>query len=595
MAGVRGFADPNVHISANTKKSVFHQPVDSTVKPKPPAGVSELLPWHINARGGDSEDRYQCMLAGSNGWSANHAFWNKGQIDRAAYSITPYSLGYYKRADLPFHFALADAFTIADAYHESIIAETDPNRMSWGASTNGIDQAKKGLNGPVLDNHASPGCVSSDNNDGFEYSCYPFKWKTVPEYFEDVGISWQVYQDQDNFDDNPFQYFENYIDAPQGSPLAERGMARIGLDRFYADARAGNLPQVSFIVGPTDLSEHPPYGPLDGAWLQEQVVQAVLQSPKYNSSALIISYDETGGWADHVISPLPPTGTSGEYIKDFYNASLGIQPNGPGFRVPLTIVSPWSHGGRVFSEISAHESQILFLESWAAANGKPFHANEMTDWRRQQLSNLVKAFDFSNKNTSLPTLPTVRAPSKDPSSGSYNGGSVCSAKYPDHQPTVPFGKQTEEDALFVEKGFKQLIGNPSEGRYLVFEAMQGSLALAYDRGAVRLTIGRASVDHSDKLQRFVLTAVNDTPNNNLFTIRTASASGNVPTKFITATLQLSANAAQAGQFAISDLGNGQGYHITEKQSGQALSIPTSGPTPKLSPGLLAFKIFSVTG
>jgi phospholipase C len=586
MAGVRGFQDPNVHISSNTNKTVFHQPVSSSASPAPPSNVNELLPFYINAQGGDSNDRYQCMTAGSNGWAANHAYWDKGQIDRATSAITPYSMGYYKRQDIPFHYALADAFTIGDAYHESVIAETNPNRVSWGAATNGILQSQKGLNGPTVSNYEGPGCSTSP--DGTPYSCFPFKWKTVPEYFEQVGITWQVYQDEDNFDDNPFAWFESYLDAPAGSNLAERGTAHVGLEKFYADAKAGTLPQVSYIVGPTDLSEHPPYGPLDGAWLQEQVVNAVLQSPKYESTALIISYDETGGFADHVVSPLPPQNTPGESITDFYNASLGVQPNGPGFRVPLVLVSPWTRGGKVFTEVASHESQTLFLEKWSEAIGKPFTSAEMTAWRRSQLSDLVNAFDFSKSDTSAPALPSVRQASQDSQTGEYNGAAVCQAKYPSHQPPVPYGKQTEANSLVVEKGFKQVVGNPTEGHFIVFEA--NGQALSY-LPVGPLSKSPAVSDHSPADQRFILHAAADTPSNTIFTISTSSQ----PTRYVTANLQLTNDSRQAAQFAVQYKGNGQGHTIIEKSSGKAISMNGLSPLPELNAAGSGFDLYSVTG
>ena len=71
-------------------------------------------------------------------------------------------------------------------------------------------------------------------------------------------------------------------------------MSYIGLEKFYEDAAAGTLPQISYIVGPAELSEHPPYQPKDGAWLQQKVVDVVTSSPLYNNTVLIISYDETG-------------------------------------------------------------------------------------------------------------------------------------------------------------------------------------------------------------------------------------------------------------------------------------------------------------
>ena len=93
-------------------------------------------------------------------------------------------------------------------------------------------------------------------------------------------------------------WFEQFQKAPNGSSLAQKGMSFIGLQRFYDAAAAGTLPQVSYIIGPMELSEHPPWEPRDGGWLQQQIVNAVINSPKYNSTVLMISYDETGGWGD---------------------------------------------------------------------------------------------------------------------------------------------------------------------------------------------------------------------------------------------------------------------------------------------------------
>lgn len=97
---------------------------------------------------------------------------------------------------------------------------------------------------------------------------------------------------------NRFAWFEQFQLAPNGSALAEKGLSFIGLNAFYEAAAQGTLPQVSYIIGPAELSEHPPFAPHDGAWLQQQIVNAVINSPKYSSTVLMISYDETGGWGD---------------------------------------------------------------------------------------------------------------------------------------------------------------------------------------------------------------------------------------------------------------------------------------------------------
>ena len=133
--------------------------------------------------------------------------------------------------------------------------------------------------------------VGCDITEPIAANCYPFTWTTFPEVLENAGVSWQVWQNFDNFEDNMLAYFQQYKAAPNGSALREKGISFPGLDAFYEAAAKGTLPAVSYIVGPQELSEHPPNMPQDGAWLQEQVVKAVMNSPKYNETALIISYD----------------------------------------------------------------------------------------------------------------------------------------------------------------------------------------------------------------------------------------------------------------------------------------------------------------
>ena len=110
MAGVRGFQDPNVHVSKNTNKDVFHQPVSrnmwngDTLQPLgyfPPKDVNELKPYYLAWQGGDWANRTQCMVAGTNDWRQNHAAYNRGEMDKWAMANTPYSIGYVHEADIP--------------------------------------------------------------------------------------------------------------------------------------------------------------------------------------------------------------------------------------------------------------------------------------------------------------------------------------------------------------------------------------------------------------------------------------------------------------------------------------------------------------
>jgi phospholipase C len=373
MAGVRGFADPNVHY--NGKHPVWDQVTNPTLT----KDSDFFHPWYLNYLGGNWTEATQCMNAGSNGWTENQLAFNGGANDHWAVNNTPWSIGFYKREDLPVHFALAEEWIVGDMYQEGVIASTNPNRVTWVSGSinvpGGPQKPDEGGN-PYIDNNETPGCESGGIN------CYPLKWKTTAEMYEQAGVSWQVYQDADNFDDNPLAWFEQFQNAPVGSPLHSKGMQGLSLDTFYAQAANGTLPEISIIVGPAELSEHPPHSPNDGAWLQRKVAEAVITSPKYSKTALFISYDETGGWADHVIPFHSPVDTPGEWLTD-PTTGIGHTFQGPGFRLPFWIISPFTRHGGVYTEHCDHNSQIMFIEQWQAAKGRNVTTDEMVPWRRQ--------------------------------------------------------------------------------------------------------------------------------------------------------------------------------------------------------------------
>ncbi|KAF4589137.1 extracellular phospholipase C [Ophiocordyceps camponoti-floridani] len=492
MAGVRGFNDANLQL--NNGVPVWRQ----LTSPKLTNDSGFVSPWYLNYLGGNWSDATQCMLAGSNGWFENHAAWNKGANNRWAVDNTPWSLGFYKRCDVPVQWALADGWVVADMYQESVVASTSPNRVTWiSGSINvpGSPQRSDQGGNPYIDNNETPGCEKGAIN------CYPLKWKTAAELYQRAGVSWQVYQDADNFDDNPFAWFKQFQDARRGSSLHGRGVKGLSLDTFYQQAANGSLPEISYIVGPTELSEHTPYSPHDGAWLQRNIASAIIKSPKYANTVLIISYDETGGWFDHVDPFRAPEGTPGEWLDDPYN-KVGRTFSGPGFRVPMYIISPWTRRGGVYTEHADHNSQLLFIERWQASKGRNVTTLEMGPWRREKMGDLVAAFDFSTPDYGLPALPDASEPHKD-ARGVYDGSAHCMALFDATRPPVPYkGEGVIHDmASQVERGFKPIRGRLTQGRFLVLET--GSHALTAPPGTKRATLTASTEQHDCPRQRWI--------------------------------------------------------------------------------------------
>jgi phospholipase C len=411
-------------------------------------------------------------------------------------------------------------------------------------------------------------------------NCYPLKWKTTQEIYQQAGISWSIYQDADNFDDNPLAWFAQYQDALVGTPLFDRGMVGLSLDTFYEQAANGSLPAISYIIGPTELSEHPPYAPRDGAWLQKKIVDAVTQGAEYKSSVLMISYDETGGFGDHVTPYHSPQGTAGEWLQDPFS-SFGFTYAGPGFRLPFYIVSPWTRGGHVFTERADHNSQILFLEEWLAAKGfQNIMTDQMVPWRRTHMSNLVSAFDFNNPDYSLPNLPYAPPPHTNPA-GIYDGSSHCEALYTVQHPPVPYGMQSTDVSALSEKGFKSVRGALTEGRYLTLEF--GGYALA-NTGGNDFIATKATSSHDDVAQHWVVHSLAD--EGNTFTISSAKDG-----RYIGSHTSLVSHASGAEIYTITYVSS-TGYAL-QKENGNYLTVDGSG-TVQITSKATYFTLFSVT-
>ncbi|MFI6368801.1 phospholipase C [Nocardia sp. NPDC050630] len=367
MAGVRGFGDPDALVFPDGSP-VFRQPDEQN-----PDGYT--LPFHLDTY----RNSVQKIPSTSHAWSVQHEALNGGRMDRwlsahreADGANGPCVMGYYERADIPFHFALADAFTVCDAYHSSVLGPTWPNRMMWMTGT--IDPGGTG-GGPIIKNTRRPG---------------GYCWSTYPERLEQAGVSWKVYNEIDDGGLNVLEQFRQFQQAPRDSPLYGKGIATSPVGTFERDARESNLPAVSWIIPNAAACEHPDYRPADGAKFIADRINAVAANPQtWAKTVFVVNYDENDGLFDHVVPPLPDAAEPGEFVGDL--------PIGGGYRVPCIIVSPWTAGGWVATERFDHTSCLRLLE-WFTGVREPY----ISPWRRRTFGDLTS------------TLRLDRPPSTNP-------------------------------------------------------------------------------------------------------------------------------------------------------------------------------------
>lgn len=390
--GVRGLSE---------KSSAFEQP-DSANNSNPPIG--QLLPLHLDT----ATTNAACTHDITHDWVPQHQSWDNGAMDGFVNSKLAINandailtMGYYNRADLPYYYALADAFTICDNYFCSVMGPTDPNRLYTMAAS--IDPDGKN-GGPILQT------VVTNRSALYGRLTYT----TMPEQLQARGISWKLYSSPDEnvlngtLSDNVLPYFKNFQDP--ASVLYQNAFGPQFPVDFLADIASNNLPQVSWIVGSVITSDHPPSPSVFGESVLSLIVGALTaNSALWAKTVLFMTFDENGGFFDHVPPTTAPMGTAGEYVTAPAVPDptvVGSPPiNGPiglGFRVPMLIVSPFSRGGFVSSDLFDHTSVLRFLETRFGAE-----VPNLSAWRRSTVGDLTTAFNFAAPDTSVPNLPST--------------------------------------------------------------------------------------------------------------------------------------------------------------------------------------------
>lgn len=319
----------------------------------------------------------------SHTWQSIHSEWDGGRMDGFYTTNGKTALGYYDGSNLPYYYALADHFTLCGHYFASVLGPTVPNRLAlWSGTSGGATTDTQHLG--ALD--------------------YP----TIVDLLESRHISWKCYNlglGNGTFDDlehfNALAFFKRW----------EKD-ARLNADEddYYADLKGGKLPQVSFLITESLISEHPPADIQSGQHKMAKIINALIASSAWQRSALFLTYDEGGGFFDHVTPPQ-------------------LDAYGLGHRVPTLVISPYARRGYLSGQLYEHSSILKFIErrfglpSLAsvnhrfdqstpgtnndAANGRPSGPAYAPRDGNLRLGDFYEAFDFSQNPDYYPVLPSL--------------------------------------------------------------------------------------------------------------------------------------------------------------------------------------------
>lgn len=250
----------------------------------------------------------------------------------------------YDSSDIPAYYAYARNFGYADTYFTDVRGPSWPNDMMMTAAQS-----------PRADNPPPPlsawVCPTT---------CYDFP--TIGDRLSSAGVTWRNYGDELY---NPFRSIERY---------ATDRVHNVDIGHLFDDLASGTLPAVSWVRSSGIDSEHPGYDIDRGEKWTVSVVNAIMRSPIWSSTAILITWDDAGDVVDHVLPPVVEKSTTGAPIRY-------------GFRVPLIVISPFTPSGTVSHELLSHVSTLRFVEEL-------FHVESLT-FRDRSANGLDSFFDFS--------------------------------------------------------------------------------------------------------------------------------------------------------------------------------------------------------
>ncbi len=317
-------------------------------------------------------------------WQHIHSEWNKGAMDGFYTADGLSALGYYNGADIPYYYALADNFTLCGNYFCYQLGPTLPNRIAlWAGTSGGITTASAIPRGSL-------------------------DFPTIVDLLDAHHVSWKCYNLGTGLGSIPEVEFFNALPFFKKWQF-DRRLFYSELD-YHSDLKKDTLPQVSFLISDGLFSEHPPADIRLGQQKMASVINALMNSQCWYSSALFLTYDEGGGGFDHVAPPQ-------------------LDAYGLGMRVPMLVISPWIRRGYVSGQLYEHTSILKFIERRFnlptlasvnhqfdtstpsqyndAANGHPSGPPAPPRDGLAQIGDFYEAFDYTQDGNYHPKLPNA--------------------------------------------------------------------------------------------------------------------------------------------------------------------------------------------
>jgi phospholipase C len=294
-------------------------------------------------------------------WNQIHLDWNNGKNDGFVKQNDKWVMGYYDQSDLGYYYALANQFAIADRYFSSVLTSTFPNRYFLMAGT-------------------AFGHIKND----FPKTKDDFSQKTIFDVLTEQKISWKYYTDD-----------KGYLTL--FNPMYKRNLDKMAkIAEYHSDLENGKLPQVVFVDASFDGQDEHPAGNIQyGQSFSARIVNSLIASSSWKSSALFLTYDEGGGFYDHV--PPPEACLPDEIAPVLSPKSVKGTYDRYGFRVPFIVISPFAKHHYVSHTIYDHTSILKFIET-------KFNLPALS-LRDANANNMMDLFDFNNPVFEVKALP----------------------------------------------------------------------------------------------------------------------------------------------------------------------------------------------